>query len=170
MLTSLNEAHKLVTDEHQDLEIGISKFCELQPANIKLFDQMPHTMCACEYHENMRLILNVLESHTNLSSISDEFVTEVTCDENCKDCIYRRCDVCSNFLEDFKPQTEDDDIFLKYQQWQTQDKSAEKETIIASINAVFEDLRNQLPSFLVHKFVKKKQQAHFLMITDNISS
>ena len=114
----------------------------------------------------MRLILNVLESHTNLSSILDEFVSEVTCDENCEDCIYRQCDVCSNFLEDFKPQTEDDNIFFKYQQWQTQDKSAEKETITVSINAVFEDLRNQLPSFLVHRFVKRKQQAHFLIIID----
>ena len=114
----------------------------------------------------MRLILNVLESHTNLSSILDEFVSEVTCDENCEVCIYRQCDVCSTFLEDFKPQTEDDDIFFKYQQWQTQDKSAEKETITVSINAVFEDLRNQLPSFLVHRFVKRKQQAHFLIIID----
>ena len=136
MLMLLKEAHKLFTDEHQDLKIGISKFCKLRPENIKLFDQIPHTVCVCEYHENMHLTLNVLESHTNLSSILDEFVSEVACDENCKDCIYPQWDVCRNFLQDFKPQTENDDILLKYQQWQTQDKRAEKVTITASINAV----------------------------------
>ena len=126
-------------------------------------------MSVCEYHENMHLILNVLESHTNVSSILDEFVSQVTCDENFKDCIYCQCDICRNFLEDFKPQTEDDDILLKYQQWQTQDKRAEV-IITGSINAVFEDLRNQLPRFLVYRFVKRKQQPHFLKIIDECDS
>ena len=43
-------------------------------------------------------------------------------------------------------------------------------TIKANINAVFEDLRNQLPSFLVHRFVKRKQQADFLKIIDECDS
>ena len=118
----------------------------------------------------MCLILNILESHTNLSSILDEFTSEVTCDENCNDCIYSLCDVCRNFLEDFKPQAEDDDILLKYQQCETQDKRAEKVTITATINAVFEDLRNQLPSFLLHRFIKRKQQALFLKIINECDS
>ena len=170
MLMSLKVAHKLFTDKHQDPKIGISNFCELQPANIKRYLIRYHIQFVCEYHENMHLILNALESHTNLSSILDEFVSEVTCDENCKDCIYCRCDVCRNFLENFKPQTEDDNVLLKYQQWQTQDKRAEKVTIKASINAVFEDLGNQLPSFLVHRFVKRKQQVDFLKIIDDCDS
>ena len=43
-------------------------------------------------------------------------------------------------------------------------------TIKASINAVFEDLGNQLPSFLVHRFVKRKQQVDFLKIIDECDS
>ena len=100
----------------------------------------------------------------------DEFVSEVTYDENCKDCIYSLCDVCRNFLEDFQPQAEDDDILLKYHQCKTQDKRAEKVTITASFNVVFEDLRNQLPSFLVHRFIKRKQQVLFLKIIDECDS
>ena len=42
---SLKEAHKLFADEQQNPEIEISKFCKLRPANIKLFDQIPHTVC-----------------------------------------------------------------------------------------------------------------------------
>ena len=38
-------------------------------------------------------------------------------------------------------------------------------TITASINAVFEALRNQ-----VHRFVKRKQQVHFLKINDECDS
>lgn len=35
----------------------VSKFCELRPANLKLFEHLPHQVCICSYHENVRLLL-----------------------------------------------------------------------------------------------------------------
>ena len=59
-------------------------------------------MCVCEYHKNIHLILSVLENHTSLSSMFDDFAQQVTCNQTCKDCIYRRCDSFRDLLETFK--------------------------------------------------------------------
>ena len=139
-------------------------FKGLRPANVRLFDQIPHNVCVCEYHENIRLILSVLVHHTDLSS--SNFVKQVTCDESNKHCIYRRCDDCRNLLGAFKPTAENGEVITKYQQWQTPDKRAEKVTITATVNDIFEDLRSQLTSFLVHRYIKRNQQEYFFKLVD----
>ena len=65
---SLKEAYHLFQEETKDEVIGLSKFYCLRPTQIKLFEQIPQDLCVCEYHENIRLILSVLENHTSLSS------------------------------------------------------------------------------------------------------
>ena len=52
----------------------------------------------------------------------------------------------------------------KYQQWQSQEKRAEKVTITASVNDIFEDLRDNLSSFLIHRYIKRKQQDQFTQL------
>ena len=164
MLMSLKEAYHCFREEFKDISIGLSKFSEIRPAHIKLFNQIPHNVCVCEYHENIRLILSVLECHTDLSSKFDELVKQVTCNDSCKDCIYRRCDECRDYLEAFKPSPDEGEILTKYQQWQTLDKKPEKVTITATIHDIFDALRAQLNDFLVHRFIKRNQAAHFAQL------
>jgi len=45
MLMSLAEAHKLFTTEHADSSVSRSKFCELRPKHVKLFETLPHNVC-----------------------------------------------------------------------------------------------------------------------------
>ena len=52
MLMSLREAHSKFKEEHPSLKLGITKFCDLQPTHVKLFDTIPHQVCVCSYHEN----------------------------------------------------------------------------------------------------------------------
>ncbi len=52
MLMSLKEAHNKFVEENPD-----SKFYELRPDKIKLFDHIPHNVCVCSYYENVRLLL-----------------------------------------------------------------------------------------------------------------
>ena len=150
MFMSLKEAYHLFQEEMKDEVIGLSKFCSLRPTLIKLFEQIPHNVCACEYHENICLILSVLENHTSLSSKFDDFVQQVTCDQTSKDCIYQRCDNCRDLLETFKPMPNEGALLTKYHQWQTCNKKTEKIVFItATADAIFDDLRSQLNGFLV---------------------
>ena len=57
MLMSLQEAYNKFKEEHPIIKVGLSKFCELRPPYIKLFDHLPHQVCLCSYHENVRLLL-----------------------------------------------------------------------------------------------------------------
>ena len=83
------------------------------------------------------------------------------CEEENKDCIYCRCKICKDSLEMFKLSPEDSQTLIMYQQWQKPDKHAEKITISATVNDVFDDLKNQMNNFLVHRYIKRKQHDHF---------
>ncbi len=67
MLMSLKEAYNKFVKENPNNKVGLSKFCELRPAKVKLFDHIPHNVCVCSYHENVRLLLVALKIHTTLS-------------------------------------------------------------------------------------------------------
>ena len=103
---------------------------QIETSHIKLFEQIPPNLCVCEYHENIRLILPVLENHTSLSLVIDNFVQQVTCNQTCKDlsayCIYQRCDNCRNLLQTFKPVPDKGALLTKYEQQQICDRKTEK--------------------------------------------
>ena len=49
MLSSLSEAHQQFLKQSQEnTKIGLSKFCDLRPKHIKLFDKIPHNVCVCK--------------------------------------------------------------------------------------------------------------------------
>ena len=102
-----------------------------------------------------------MENHTSLSSMFDDFVQQVTCDQTCKDCIYQHCDSCKDLLETFKPMSDKRALLKKYQQWQTCDKKTEKAFITTKVDAIFDDLTSQLHGFFVHHYIKRTQAAYF---------
>ena len=53
MIMSLREAWNKFKEQHSTPKMCLSKFCELRPPNVKLFDQLPHQVCLCSYHENV---------------------------------------------------------------------------------------------------------------------
>lgn len=156
MLMSLTEAYKIFNSMHPS-KIGSSKFCELRPQNIKLFEHIPHSVCVCSYHENIRLLLVALKNHTMLSDEFHHFIGQVTCDPSSKECMTRTCEDCANLLDTFAPSEEETPI--KYQQWLSGEK-VEKANLIASVQDVFSELKKQLKDFLLHTFVKRNQATH----------
>ena len=80
MIMSLREAWNKFKEQHSTPKMCLSKFCELRPPNVKLFDQLPHQVCLSSYHENVRLLLVGLGERTSLSTEFSSFVEQVTCD------------------------------------------------------------------------------------------
>ena len=74
--------------------IGLSKFCELRPSNVKLFEHIPHNVCVCSYHENVHLILAALKQHTAFSMEFRRFIVQVTCDFENRKCMSHEYDKC----------------------------------------------------------------------------
>ncbi len=154
LLMSLKEAHRQYSDEHPQNKIGLSKFSELRPHHVKLFDHIPHNVCVCSYHENVRLLLMALKEHTALSVEFQRFINQVTCDSEQKNCMSRECDKCKGFFDTFAPKNPGD--ALKYQQWQKNCKDkVEKIEVLATVGDAFNELKKKL-----HTYVKRKQSAH----------
>ena len=76
MLMSLREAYHKFSESHASMNIGLSKFCELRPKNVKLFDHIPHHICVCSYNENIHLLLVVLNKYTTLSVDFQDFINQ----------------------------------------------------------------------------------------------
>ncbi|XP_033625038.1 uncharacterized protein LOC117288334 [Asterias rubens] len=168
MLMALSEAHKLLCREN-DISVGLSKFCDLRPKHVKLFDSIPHNVCVCTYHENVRLLLISLKGDTctGLPESTSVFTDTIVCDTNSKECMTQDCPECKGKIHDFAPELTDESI-VKYSQWQKNDGNTEKVEITSTVHMAFEELLNQLKVFLVHVYVKRKQSAYREMLLKNV--
>ena len=140
---SVKEAHNLFCAGNTSFSIGLAKFSSLHPSNVKLFDQIPHNVCVCSYHENIRLLLDALHGYTSLANSFSDFGEQLTCNTESYDCIHRKCSVCADALGSFKP---DNNELIKYAQWHLTPR-AEKVELVLSVNEVFEQLKTQLGLF-----------------------
>ena len=103
MLMSLREAYNKFKEENRSLKVGFTRFCELRPTHVKLLDKIPHQVCVCSYHENVRLLLVALKEHTCLNSDFSAFIEQVTCDTSSKECMSGKCSECANAIEKYAP-------------------------------------------------------------------
>ena len=154
LLISLKEACYLFKSEHENVPVGLFKFCDVRSQNVKLLDQIPYNVCVCMYHENVHLILQELSKRTNLAVAFDGFVAQLTYNNSIKECFYCQCEDCKDSLDFYVPPSDVTDIKAKYQQWQTMNKKAEKVQINATVGDIFNDLKSQLTVFLTHHYVR----------------
>ena len=122
---------------------------------VKLFDHLPHNVCGCSYHENIRLLLLALKDFSNLSSHFQGVIEQVAFDANSKNCMTRKCATYANSLEAYE--LTDSDAQLKYQQWE----NSEKVEITGTVREVFNKLDSKLTDFLLHTYIKRCQGSQF---------
>ena len=110
---SLTNAHKLFIEE-TGKDISCSKFCELRPKHVKLFDSIPRNVCVCSYHENVRLLILTLKDVTNIIDSLSEYTESIVCDTRSKECMSQNCQQCQDKIDTLTPLTED--MPITYQQ------------------------------------------------------
>ena len=49
--------------------LGSVNFASLHPSNVKLFEHIPHNVCICSYHENVRLMLETLKQQERMKKV-----------------------------------------------------------------------------------------------------
>ena len=168
MLMSLAEAHQLYLEENPHHHIGRSKFCELRPKHVKLFDKIPHNVCVCMYHENVRLLLNALGNCTDLPSSISVFTNSIVCDPSSKECMTLECNICRNKISAYEPVRDDAELHVAYFQWQRNDKNIAKVEVKSCAEDAFIELKHQLKPFLIHVYIKRKQAAFMENITSSV--
>ena len=120
---------------------------------MKLFDQIPHQVCVCSYHENVRLLLVTLKDHTALSTDFSGFINQVACDLTSKECMSGKCSKCKDEIDKFAP--DNSSLIAHYQQWQSVDNHMEKVDITGTVEECFLELKAQVRPFLLNTHVKQ---------------
>lgn len=156
--------------EHPNLLIGRTLFWEMKPTEVSCFGDLPLSVCVCRYHENVRLILDVMHPHTRVPRTFREFISLVTCDQTKKACMTRKCDQCRDKIDGLDPRlfVADDTISTKCGQWTWTSKEVQKK-VMKCLQDCFYHLKEQLPYFLQHAYVKRVQATFFQNTTASVN-
>ena len=74
-----------------------------------------------------------------------------TCDATSVACMTQECETCVSLIDEFAPQSS---VTLQCYQWKSKDNRIEKVVTTDSMGAVFNELKKQLSTFLLHTCVK----------------
>ena len=179
LMYSLMEAHKMFIDEHIGVKVGKSKFAQLRPVNVMLTGSMPHDVCLCRYHDNIKLLCDAINKIVrNFPTYNSNFVKNFVCSNESDKCMLGLCSKCPKWLDNFQSNVDCTEITTWYQ-WQLVDKiddsvhSAGKRMNKVLNEGVaskmFDSLREQIPPFLNHVFIKHQQAKTFQHLKENMA-
>ena len=178
---TLKETHQLFLGDHPDVKISFSYFCKLRPVDVVLRHQTPKSMCLCEYHENMNLLLAKV---SDLPSFTSDFIRLIVCDDSSKQCMMQFCEECKG-LKKFHQLTHEmlsvggtetpgsssadkRSTQITFEQW-TKEKCSDhdsterlcKRQYTDTLSSVIACIETQLEYFLFHAFIKRQQAMWF---------
>ena len=115
LLTTLKEAYSIFCNENPNFQIGFSKFCDLQPQQVKLIQDVPHSACLCSYHDNVRLLLVALNKHDKtIPTEFHDFIAKLVCNQESEECMFSICCDCLSIII-LTPEIDHNDI--SWWQW-----------------------------------------------------
>ena len=66
-------------------------------------------------------------------------------------CMTRECSICVDLIDEFTPQSRS--VTLQYYQWKSTDSRIERIVMTDTVDSIFNELKKQLSTFLLHTFV-----------------
>jgi hypothetical protein len=167
MKMTLKKAYEFFKDKYPSSEVGLSSFCTLRPREVKVLDDLPQCVCLCQYHENIRLLLTVLSQFSRVHKDTSEFIKQVVCNRDSRKCMMSQCATCKNSLTDLEPMEPLKEV--SYFAWENLTGRATKVEKKAPLSLVFQVLKDLLPAFLTHSYVKRKQSAFLDSLKDAVN-
>lgn len=125
VLMNLEEAYALFKQQNIGQKIGFSTFAALRPKEclLALNNCGTHTVCVCQYHQNVKLIFEPMKKIFEMENFRDLFAL-MLCNEPTDNCRLKECDQCpgieemEQYLAGVIEKNEIDDV--SYKQWITQ--------------------------------------------------
>ena len=187
LLYTIKECHGMFAEENPETKISLSKFQKLRPTNVLSSTKIPHNVCVCEIHENLRYVMKTLsKSHPIFSElyVDNKMHRNFTCETEDIACFQDSCENCkhSQKLKILADQVEDKNQVVSWSKWVKRNKknavetstfnqycNIEKVKKTGSIEELLNGMYDQVPNFLDHEFVKLKQSNAAKKMTDEAS-
>lgn len=173
MMTNLKDSYNEFKTMHPTLKVGITKFAEFRPRNVRWPGQKGvHYMCTCPYHQNMKLMLtglkeasmeeieNEFENDTASTSITQlfddykEFVKYMICDPPTEECFFGYCEHCPDEDNWDHVLHFSEDTIVTYQYWEKNELT----TRVDEQSKFVEFFRAKFAQFLTHEFIYQQQK------------
>jgi hypothetical protein len=170
LMNNLKETYLLFCNEHKDIKVGLTTFCELRPAHVQPVNSKSQEVCCCPHCENPQILFRSVtwsnidgKNPKNLS----ELVALVVCDPDDEQCMKRKCNKCpiSTEIETFLFECIDDDReLIPAKQWKQGILSVEH----YSKSDICDKLSEQLNKYIPHIYNVKAQAKSFTNDKKNI--
>ena len=100
LVVILIEVRVLFTQNKKSMYVNFSKFAELCRAHIYLQCDIPHNVCTCIVHENVKFLLAVMhKKQVPFETEFQGFMSQVVCDQNEEECMQSDCEKCPMLSE-----------------------------------------------------------------------
>ena len=173
LLANLRELYLHYKEKSNGEHVGFSKFCELRPRwCIAVGAKGMHSVCVCEYHQNVKLLLASLPGpkldHKSL-------MAKLVCNISERNCMIQRCEKCpgsSNLREHlqsvFLERSIDEDDELTFKQWTHTDgtRIITRQELACDL---LEEIVLQINSLTSHSFIARAQAAYLSEKKESLS-
>jgi hypothetical protein len=164
LLANLRELYLHYKENSSGEHVGFSKFCELRPRwCITVGAKGMHSVCVCEYHQNVKLLLDSLPGpkldHKSL-------MAKLVCDVSERNCMLHRCEKCpgSDSLREhlqsvYLERSIEEDDELAFKQWTHTDgtRLITRQELACDL---LEEIVLQINAITSHSFIAKAQAAY----------
>lgn len=117
LMYNLKDAFNLFKIDNPEIEIGLSKFCELRPLEVELVGSKDQQVCCCPYCENFDFMLKVCKwKKNNIKNVND-LIELIVCDKNEKKCMRQDCTNCPSQIKSFIEKELDINEEIYVNQW-----------------------------------------------------
>lgn len=171
LLINVRELYIQFKENHPDIKIGFSKFCELRPPwCLTAGTKGIHSVCVCEMHQNVKFLVDALQNKDNYKKLLSIYV----CDIENRKCMLHSCSNCPGvtalrkYLDDIFHDFDESDTIL-YKQWVQTDRK----TIIqaeASVADFCEVLLDKIDKLATHHYIAKSQTKYLRSLKENLPS
>lgn len=172
LLYTLRDLYNNFIHDYKQLTVlpSLSYFASLKPREcVHAGDPGTHTICVCEYHENVKLKLAAVSNELHYRDLMELVVCSV---EN-SDCMLHRCSNCPGIAA-LEVELSKYSLFSKvqevtFQSWQDKGSRSHMETLKQPIRQFKTDLCDDFWNLTQHHFIADAQKTHFKHVRNNLS-
>lgn len=174
LLCNLQEAYSIFKQSFPEMKIGFSKFASYRPEYCVLANSSgTHTICVCIYHQNIKLIFEMLKKNKLLPLQVETYknlLAEIICEESSSQCHLLKCEKCPgiNKLQENLLESLGNAENITFKQW-TQVDRCHMDTITQSAFDFTEIFCEKLRNLLPHHFIAEQQSKYLKSCKENIT-
>ncbi|ESO09924.1 hypothetical protein HELRODRAFT_167749 [Helobdella robusta] len=160
--------------KQKNLKIGFSTFFKLRPPwCVTVSSPGAHRVCICEYHQNIKLMLESVP----LNHCYKFWLEKLVCNINSRECMLHRCEECpgklsveNNLRAIFEEAGISIDNTISFYQWSHDDNRSSLISVQDTVDSFIERFSQKLDELSSHHYISKEQSKYLSDSKENLKN